>query len=379
MNLSVKLSDWQKNNLITASQKTAILDYENRVKRPMLFYSLLFLSCFCIGIGLIAIIAANWEIIPSWVKLLTDFVILFSIAWGIGYTHKPNKALFAEGLIICYALLILGSIGLIAQIFQLPAQGLSALLLWSLLTFPLLFLTSKPLLPGLWFLAFFISSYERLYRLHWFREAIDFIFSRDNNYGIWLTLFLMLIMYRLLKFTKLPAITGAWRGLLIAAFTLSAVLMDIFDYGFFSGYGLKDNSYELERWGISLLCFAGFWRLNRKTGLCPAFYALAIILAYIIVSRCSPSLEQGASALMVISLLAVAGIYAYRNHMPRLLNFITVLIALRFFGIYLEVFGSLLSTGFGLIASGLVFLAIAIIWQKLRHRLLVDIKEKQHE
>lgn len=376
MNLSAKLSDWQKNNLISAQQKTAILDYENRVKRPLLFYSLLFLSSFCIGIGLIAIIAANWEIIPKYVKLLADFAALSAIAWGIWQTRRNNKSLLSEGLIICFALLILGSIGLIAQIYQLPSHDLSALLFWSLLTFPLLILSNKPLLPALWLLAFFCSLYDKLYNLGWFERLMDFLFRRDSNLGVWLALFVMLAAYRLLKLVSKPAIQTAWRSWLIFAFAFCAVTMDIFNYDFYYNYHNELKGYGWSVWGIALLSFAGFWWLNRRNGLWPALYSLAVMGIYVLATDFCPPSEKAASALMVIALLSIVAVYAYRNHSPRLLNFATVLIALRFFGIYLEIFGSLLTTGVGLIASGLVFLGIAIGWQKMRRRLLSKIGEK---
>lgn len=46
MNIYSKLSDWQKRGLITAEQQQKITDYENNVRRPMLYHALLFLSCF---------------------------------------------------------------------------------------------------------------------------------------------------------------------------------------------------------------------------------------------------------------------------------------------------------------------------------------------
>ena len=41
--------------------------------------------------------------------------------------------------------------------------------------------------------------------------------------------------------------------------------------------------------------------------------------------------------------------------------------------------GSILSTGMGLIVSGLAFAAIAVIWQKVRRRLLHNVGEKNHD
>ena len=141
MNIYSKLSDWQKRGLITAEQQQKITDYENNVRRPMLYHALLFLSCFCIGIGVIAVIAANWEAIPAAVKLGVDFALLCTAAWGVWHSRRKGRNLAAEALLTAFALLVLGSIGLVGQIYHLPAHGLSALLFWSVLTFPLLFLS----------------------------------------------------------------------------------------------------------------------------------------------------------------------------------------------------------------------------------------------
>ena len=45
-------------------------------------------------------------------------------------------------------------------------------------------------------------------------------------------------------------------------------------------------------------------------------------------------------------------------------NLLTALIALRVLGIYFEVFGSLLSTGVGLITGGLLTLLIGWLWRR---------------
>lgn len=185
MNIYSKLSDWQKRGLITAEQQQKITDYENNVRRPMLYHALLFLSCFCIGIGVIAVIAANWEAIPAAVKLGVDFALLCTAAWGVWHSRRKGRNLAAEALLTAFALLVLGSIGLVGQIYHLPAHGLSALLFWSVLTFPLLFLSSKPLFPGLWFIGFFLSLYDRLSDYRWFADFINRLFDRNANFGIW--------------------------------------------------------------------------------------------------------------------------------------------------------------------------------------------------
>ena len=379
MNIYSKLSDWQKRGLITAEQQQKITDYENNVRRPMLYQALLFLSCFCIGIGVIAVIAANWEAIPAAVKLGVDFALLCTAAWGVWHSRRKGRNLAAEALLTAFALLVLGSIGLVGQIYHLPAHGLSALLFWSVLTFPLLFLSSKPLFPGLWFIGFFLSLYDRLSDYRWFADFINRLFDRNANFGIWSGLFAMLVFYRLLQMLPHPAIQKAWRHLTVFAFAFCAFVLDAFSLKDWSYFRTDNVSLGWTVWGLSALALAGFAFACRKTSLRPGIAAAAVIFVYAFLTDMLPAWEDETSALMMIALLSVAGIYAYRHNYPRLLNVSTVLIALRFFGVYLEVFGSILSTGMGLIVSGLAFAAIAVIWQKVRRRLLHNVGEKNHD
>ena len=93
MNLDSKLTDWQKHNLISAYQKQAILDYEIQVKRPLLYYSLLFLSSFCISIGILSLIAANWDKIPPSAKLICDYIFLLGLGAGVYFSKKKQETL----------------------------------------------------------------------------------------------------------------------------------------------------------------------------------------------------------------------------------------------------------------------------------------------
>lgn len=374
MNLASKLSDWQKHQLITAEQQQQILDYENNVKRPILFYSLLFLSAFCIGIGFIAVIAANWETIPAAVKLFADFILLIAVAWGIWTLREQGKVLLSEGLIILYALLIMASIGLAGQVYHLPADGLSAVLFWSVLSFPLLLLCTKPFFPGIWLPGFIWSLSDKLYEYSWFERIMDALFSRNYHFAIWLSLWLLSTFYRLIKQLPRPAWQQAWRWWTVTAFVCATVFFDMFNVNALS----ISHSVGWPYWGAALLLLAALWLSDRKKTYWPATYALAVTWGYSMLGKAFPAAEGMASAAMIIALLAIVSSYAYCTHQTRLFNVATVLIALRLFGIYLEVFGSLLSTGAGLIVSGLVFLGLAGLWQKLRNRLFPKIREKSN-
>ena len=70
MNIKQKLELWQNNNLISAEQKQNILSFENKKSNNFAEFALLTISAVCFGIGLISIIAANWDKLSDTFKLI---------------------------------------------------------------------------------------------------------------------------------------------------------------------------------------------------------------------------------------------------------------------------------------------------------------------
>ncbi len=65
----------------------------------------------------------------------------------------------------------------------------------------------------------------------------------------------------------------------------------------------------------------------------------------------------------------LAGLSAVYAGYKILFDAITLLIVVRLFAMYVEVFGSMLATGFGLVVSGALILVLVWLWTKYRHRL----------
>ena len=82
------------------------------------------------------------------------------------------------------------------------------------------------------------------------------------------------------------------------------------------------------------------------------------------------------SAALTIFVLLACQIYAYRGGWIKTMNLCAALVALRFFIIYLQIFGSMLDTGIGLIISGLVFLTIALSLHKVSSFLTSNLKKE---
>ena len=112
------------------------------------FMVLLYFASFLVGLGVIAIIAANWQQIPTDIKLAGALAAMALNAGVLAWTVQHGKRILQQVVAVVYAFLIMGVIGLIGQIFHLNSGINNALLLWSLCSWPLLF--AAPRLLWLW-------------------------------------------------------------------------------------------------------------------------------------------------------------------------------------------------------------------------------------
>ena len=67
--LQGKLADWRREGIIDAAQADRITAFEAARGRPRLVVALAVLGAFTIGVGIIAIVAANWDAIPVTLRL----------------------------------------------------------------------------------------------------------------------------------------------------------------------------------------------------------------------------------------------------------------------------------------------------------------------
>ena len=97
MNIEKKLDVWTKEKLITGAQKKAVLEYEERLKSRSLLYTLLFLGGFCFGLGIISLIAYNWQDISPAAKLVIYFVMLRRIR----FVRQPSAFVRNASFCVC--------------------------------------------------------------------------------------------------------------------------------------------------------------------------------------------------------------------------------------------------------------------------------------
>src|SRR6266571_422126 len=106
-------------------------------------------------LGVILLIAANWQQIGAGVKIV-GFLLLLGGTHGAGLwiqaTGRPYPH-FAEALHFLGAGLFLGGLALVGQIYHLPANPPRAMLVWLVAIAPLAVLLRSPAISGLGILA----------------------------------------------------------------------------------------------------------------------------------------------------------------------------------------------------------------------------------
>ena len=107
MNIKAKLTAWENAALITSGQKEQILSFENARKRPFLYYTFLFISCMCIGTGIISVIAYNWENISDFTKLFCYFILLAATGTVVYQSRIKEKTLAFESLSLLFAAMVM--------------------------------------------------------------------------------------------------------------------------------------------------------------------------------------------------------------------------------------------------------------------------------
>lgn len=150
MNLNQKTEQWVAQKVISPKQKEAILALETKKREPFVFMAILWIGIFCVGLGIISLIAANWAFIPPVVKLAGAGVLLAGALGAAFWGLQKEKHLVAEVALFFAFLMIGGGIGLIGQIFHLTPSTFEGLLLWAVLSFGIVFISRRQLLSLLW-------------------------------------------------------------------------------------------------------------------------------------------------------------------------------------------------------------------------------------
>jgi len=153
--LSKEIDNWVANGIITDDIANNIMNfYDKKNSANILLIVFSVIGSILIGAGVILISAKNWYNLPIWFRVAIAFFPLV-VAQGLStfvLAKKSDSLPWREGTAIFLSLSIFSSIALVGQIFHLPGDFASYVLICGLLTLPIIYILNAtgPVIIYVW-------------------------------------------------------------------------------------------------------------------------------------------------------------------------------------------------------------------------------------
>lgn len=369
--LDTKLISWEKAGLIDESQVRKIREHEAALpESSWVLSSLLILGTLIVGIGVISLVASNWDQIPNFVKLSANFLVLAFVGYRIYIADQEQKPILYDSLIFGLMILVLASIGLISQIYHTGGKLYQAVLFWSVALAPLAFMSLRPIIAKIWLGGFLAAGLWGI-----IDSSSLKIFFDENIYALAFTTPILCLSGAIVSryISQIPpgqsepGVTVALR-FWTAVTGLSAIGVAE-TVGQISRYNDKTYGFSGFVLGYALLAVSIFGILRAGTYNRVQRNLMLLMLLFFSLPFHAISIgvrNQFAYSSMTLATLSIAGILVATLHDKKVFQWILGLIALRFLIFYFQAIGGLATTGFGLIVSGGVVIGIGLLWNKYR-------------
>lgn len=367
--LENNLKDWLAQGLISPEQAVRIREHEaNKPESSWILSGLLILGAIVIGIGIISLVAANWNQIPNSIKLAGDFLLLAALAFAAIFSWDAKKPIQFEVLLLLFLLVCLASIGLISQIYNTGGQLYQALLFWSLITAAAALAARQIVVPFMWTGAFLagivFTALESVALRPIFQQNYPAVFMA-------VPLLCASLTFVSKRWGGEVAATRAFRSWTVIGGLIALLVVELqrqlpvgqVTHGliaYYPGYVLaivaalgvgQNGDYKpiqkILLW-ITIILF-----------LVPFHFTLFGVKASI------------AYAIFTILIVGLMTVFLASVKATRLFQWFLFLLGLRFLFLYFQAMGGLATTGVGLIISGGIVIAMAVFWNKYRKALAV--------
>lgn len=149
-----QLKAWQDAGLIDAEIAERIRAWEAENRRPLGLWAIVGLGALTMGLGIISVVAANWDAIPGTLRLGIHFALIAGLAAFLGrYLGKAgaHNDYYNDGLLFVTATLGLTFFAHLGQVYQTSSPFWQPLLAWLVIFSPLLLLFGRGWpVAGLW-------------------------------------------------------------------------------------------------------------------------------------------------------------------------------------------------------------------------------------
>lgn len=187
------LNELVSENIITKEVAKNIEEYYNTKKSDTtnkLFIVFGILGAILVGLGIILILAHNWDDLSRFVKTIIAFIplIIGQIIGGFVLLKKNNNVAWRESAAAFIFFAVGASISLVSQIYNIPGDINSFILTWMLLCLPLVYLLKSSITSLLYIAGI---TYFACNSSYW-------TYSNEESYEYWLLLLLIIPHYFLI-------------------------------------------------------------------------------------------------------------------------------------------------------------------------------------
>jgi uncharacterized membrane protein len=366
-----KIAAWHDAGLIDAGTRDRLLAYEAAHARPLALWAVFGIGALAIGLGLVSVIAANWEDIPGQLRLGVHFALILAALAALFWREERLAAASPwaiEALVFVTAALGLTFFGHIGQVYQTSSPLWQPLGAWLVLFAPLLLLTCRG-----WPCALALLGGAVWCAWEYATASTGYGAMRDPGTGM--LVWLAFVTAAPAAFAPLAAWMRArsarpdfWRRLeqlaLAYAVAGASFATAIAGFGGFGEGGLTEEWVSMATSGAVLL-LAGLATIavrpgvsGQMSGAIIAGAGLVLPLAY-----AADNLTLLPALLFMALWIGIAAA-ALAAHWRGVFQIAVAVIALRLIILSFELAGDLLASGFGLILSGVLILGVA--WAAVR-------------
>ena len=356
--LKGKFKRWQDAGLISEEQSASILAFEKERKGGKLIKDLTNVGIFAILLGFASIVASNWTAIPDMMKLIGHFALnLLVVAFMLridGVKHPVRR----DACVLLLFGLFLTFIALIGQTYQLHGDLHTTLLLWLGICTPFVWFYGRTYTVAMpWLVAVLIAIHLNMVEYLDENDYVQIVAATVMTFYLSPILILVSRLFWLARHRPGFVQTFYRLGIYLPAILANLSLLLFYDN--FSAHQYHTVQIGLMAAGL-LGIFFMFRPISRgdETATDLWYYLLAshmmMMLPFVL-----PQLESGvlSAVLFIVYWIFIAWLGA-RMQAATLTDWAIRLVVIRLFIVYLEVFGNMLQTGFGLVASGILLLIV---------------------
>ena len=359
------MNKWLDAGLIDSETAQRIRQYEADRSRPVGLWSLIGLGALAIGLGIISVVAANWDDIPGMVRLTIHGLLMAAVAAAI-FWLQPRKGFLGLHVkdVLLFVLAVLGAtfFGHLGQVYQTSSPLWQPLAMWLLLFSPLMLLAGRGwLISALWIVGLLGTG---IAHMSWYAQQTS---EPPSLYIAAITSLPVLALLLAIFVKDISARQAFWKQVgqfalaaFVAGISIKLIADGLSKGGFYGseGHALPIAAMQLGLWSAAALLIYLFRRTASGTSTAAILIAAAIVS---FVSSITLSTEPLANALLFMAFWAAIGWSAIYAGWRIIFQLVVAIIALRLIILSFELASDLLSSGMGLILAGVITIAIAVI------------------